>query len=277
MTHPAGPDCFAPIVWEPVQATGERLTVGAVVRFEGKVTAHRILRNDMLDCLYGKKAADVRNLIDTALEMIRIVCEHSVEGAQSPMGGFEIGPARYTEPKSVGDALRVCALMFSSLANINAIDDLAEEDTPAPEEAGRRFATEVRDRVLVLRRDLEPYFNRSATLIEGGVPVRFGFCSPSVVLHFGVLHPVRQAAGVRDARARLWELSRAREFAQIPLAALIVGSPREDDPTLSGKQVDALRRNLREIEREADENRMRFLSVNSVESAAEKVIEFARA
>ena len=105
--------------------------------------------------------------------------------------------------------------------------------------------------------------------------MRFGYCSPRSVLHFGVLHPVRQASGVRDARARLWELSSARKFAGLSLAALIFATPREDDPTLSAKQITAIRRNLNEIELEADKNEMRFIPVTSADAAAEKVLEFA--
>lgn len=268
-------DCFAPVFWEPVEATGERLTVGALVRFGGNVSAHRIIRPDVLDCLYGKKAESVRRLIDTALQMIQVVGNPGIENAKSPIGGFNIGNACYTDPVSVVDALRVCALMHSSLANITAFDELEQADTPAPEEAGRRFATEVREIVLARRFDLEDYFNRSAVLVEGGDPVRFGFCSPRTVVHFGLLHPVRQAMGVRDARARLWELSRARELASLPIAALIFATPRTDDPTLSSRQVEALHRNLREIEREADHNEMHFVPVTTAEAGADKVIEFA--
>ncbi|MBL8445641.1 MAG: hypothetical protein JNK52_16490 [Zoogloeaceae bacterium] len=274
-TATALPNCFAPVFWEPVEATGERLAVGAVVRFDNQVSVHRIIRDDILDCLYGKKAANTRILIDTAMQMVKIVAQASMESIACPVGGFSVGAPRYTEPKSIGDALRVCALMYSSLANINSFDELEESDAPAPEEASRRFSTEVRKVVTARRPDLADYFSRSAVLIDGGEPVRFGFCSHKAVLHFGLLHPVRQASGVRDARARLWELSRAREIAALQTAALIVGAPRMDDPTLSGKQIDALRRNLLEIEREADANAMRFFTATTVDAAADRVIEFA--
>lgn len=269
------PNCFAPVFWEPVEATGERLAVGSIVRFNGQVTAHRIIRDDILNCLYGKKAANARTLINTALQMLQVVAGAGMESLACPVGGFSVGTPRYTQPQSISEALRVCALMHSSLSNINAFDELEETDTPAPEEAGRRFATDVRARVLTTNPGLAQYFSRTAPLLDGGEPVRFGYCSPRSVLHFGVLHPVRQASGVRDARARLWELSSARTYAKLPLAALIFATPREDDPTLSGKQISAVRRNLKEIELEADKNEMRFIPVTTAEEGAQKVIEFA--
>jgi hypothetical protein len=133
----------------------------------------------------------------------------------------------------------------------------------------------VRAGVIASRHDLEPYFGRSAALLDGGEPVRFGFCNPRAIVHFGVLSPVRQAAGGRDARARLWELNSARAYVNLPSAALIMAAPRTDDPTLSTRQQDAARRNLAEIEREADKYDMRFLSVESIVVGVERLIQIA--
>lgn len=268
-------NCFAPIFWEPVEATGERIAVGAAVLVNGAASAHRIIREDVLQCLYGKRASGTMNLIETALRMIGIVAQEGMVGLRSPIGGFHVGDPVYAEPQSVGEALRVCALMYSSLANISAFDELDAEDTPAPEEVSRRFFTEVRAAVIDRRPDLATYFGRRAPLSEGGNPVVFGFCSPRALLHFSVLHPVRQSAGVRDARARLWELSRAREMVSFDLAGLVVGVPSEEDPTLSGKQLTALRNNIAEIKREADENHMRLFPVTTAAAGAARVIEFA--
>ena len=80
-------------------------------------------------------------------------------------------------------------------------------------------------RYLLMKRLASPGFD--SILRANGC--RFGLCTPRTVVHFGVLHPIRQAAGVRDARAPLWQLSRAREFANLAHAELIVAAPRIDD------------------------------------------------
>lgn len=281
-THPdhtdpttAQRDGFVPVFWEPVAHTGERLMVGAVVCFEGKISTHRMLRDDVLDSLYGKSADGARKLIDMGLADLAICAEYGM--VDMPNGAFGLSCGRFhaTEPKSVADALRVAAVLYSSLANLDKLDEADEADAPTQEESNRRFATEVREAVVALRPDLTQYFGRSAVLIDGGEAVRFGFCSMRSVIHFGVLHPVRQPSSVRDARARLWELARARDIARFEHAALIVAAPRLDDPILSSKQRDSARRNLAEIEREADDQSMRFLPVTDVSSAAGLVIEYA--
>lgn len=270
---------WKPVFWEPVEGTGERLMAGVVLRFNGEWAAHRMLRDDVLENLYGKAAANPRRLIDEALNLclsvVRAAGEEGFEALRNPVMGLYPGNLRTTDALSVGDALRQAVLLHASLAQLDGWDELEESDTPAPEEVNKRFATEVRDAVSNARPDLARNFNRPAVLFEGGIPVRFGYLSDRAVLHFSVIHPVRQAASVRDARARLWELSRAKAVSGIQRAALITAVPRDDEITLGEKQRLALRANRIEIEREADAVEMRVFPVTSVAEATERVLDVA--
>lgn len=107
--------------------------------------------------------------------------------------------------------------------------------------------------------------------------MRFGFLSPKIVMHFVVLHPVRQNPSVRDARARIFELQRAREISGIAEAALIAAVPRADDATLGSKQRDQLGVNRKEIEDEVDAMHMRWYAVHTAVEGADRVIEAASA
>lgn len=268
---------WKPIYWEPVEGTGERLMAGVVLRFDGEWAAQRMLRDDVLEGLYGKAAANPRRLIDEALSLclsvVRAAGDQGLEALSTPVMGLFPGNLRTTDALSVGDALRQAVLLHASLAQLDGWDELEESDTPAPEEVNKRFATEVRDAVISARPELARNFNRQAVLFEGGIPVRFGYLSDLAVLHFSVLHPVRQAASVRDARARLWELARAQAFAGIRRAALITAVLRDDEITLGEKQRKGLRANRAEIEQEADAVGMRVYPVTSVSEASERVLE----
>lgn len=269
---------WKPFYWEPVEGTGERLMAGIVLNFDGQWGAHRMLRNDVLDCLYGKASADPRRLIDEALQMclaIAVATGESGLASVHPILGLHPGNSCTTDALSVADAIRQAVLLHSSSAQLDGWDELEESDTPGPEEVNKHFTTEVREAVFAIHPALARYFGRTALLIPGGRPVRFGYFSENAVLHFSVLHPVRQANSVRDARARLWELARAKEVAGIQTAALITAFPRDDDPTIGRKQRDELRNNRIEIEKEADAVFMRLYPVNSASQAAAKVIELA--
>lgn len=266
---------WRPLYWEPVEGTGERIMVGVVHGYDRQWRSHQILRDDVLQCLYGKSAAGVKKLLAHAFEMYAAAAEASdgLADLNFAMAGLVPGPLRETEASSLNDLLRTAALLYSSLAQIDAYDEADENDAPMTEEVNRRFSTEVRDLVIAKDPALSGAFGRGGRLTEGGQIVKFGFFSPKAILHFSVLHPVRQPASVRDARAKLWELSRASEMSGIAKASLIVAVPREDDPHLGDKQRSKLRVNRHEIEREADDARIRLHAVRSAEEGAEKVLE----
>lgn len=269
------PRCaWRPLFWEPVAGTGERLMVGLVHDFGGETATARIIRDDVLDALYGKAADGVRRLLEHAFQMYLAAAKASSLGDVGvSMMGLHAGDLRETEVRSLTELLHVAALLYSSLANMDKLDELDEADAPQQEDVNRRFSTEVRSGVASIRPDLSVNFGKGGRLVPGGQLVKFGYFSPTAVLHFTVLNAVRQAAGVRDARARLFELQRARDVAGIGNAALIAAVPRDDDPTLGPKQREQLKLNRAEIESEADAVKMRWFAVSTVPAAVAHVIE----
>lgn len=267
---------WRPLFWEPVLGTGERLMAGVIVQLAGETAVRRVIRDDVLDSLYGAAAARPRGLIEEALSLCKTVVEAGGDAGisllETPILGLHPGAYRETDAVGIADAIRQAVLLYSSLAQT----DIADEDddgTLQPEEVNRRFATEVRDSVLQQAPELARFFNRPASLHQGGSLVRFGFLSETAVMHFSTVSAVRQSASVSYARAKLWELARAKEFANLPKAALVTAVPRADDPTLGTKQRSKLATNLREIEREADDGEIRFLPVDSIQRATERVLE----
>lgn len=267
---------WRPIFWEPVAGTGERIMVGVLHGFQGAYGATRIVRDDVLDALYGKAATGARRLIDTGLESYRVAAD--VAGLE-PLGvsifGLHAGTLRETEAASIGDVLTTAALLYSSLARLDKLDDLDVEDAPQQEEVSKRFSTEVREIITRDRVDLLPYFGASGTLVHGGQKVKFGFFSARAVLHFTVISAVRQGPGVRDARARIFELHRAQTVSGVGQAALIAAVPRDDDPTLGPRQREHLRVNKAEIEQEAASMSLQWHAVTTSSEGASRVLEIA--
>jgi hypothetical protein len=270
---------WRPLYWEPVSGTGERIMVGVLHGYGNEYRATRTIRNDVLDCLFGKSAAGLRRLIDHSLNIFQVAAQaaKSMEALSSPISGIHPGPLRATEASSAADLLYTACLLYSSLGNLDKLDEAEEADSPQQEEVNRRFGYEVKQEVAKVRPDLIAGFGRGGELISGGMFVKFGYFSPIAVLHFTVLHPVRHSASMRDARARIFELQRAKEIAGINSAALIAAVPREDDATLGSKQREQLRANSIEIEREADAVNLRWFAVHSAQQGAERVIEIASA
>jgi len=268
---------WRPLYWEPVTGTGERLMVGVVYSFAGEFCAARTIRKDVLDCLFGKSSAGILNLIDESLRAAQAASTAlgGLDSLCSPIFGLVPGELRATQSKSPRDLIETACLLYSSLVNLDKLDEADENDAPQQEEVNRRFGTEVRLEVLKIRPALGSGFGNGAQLVPGGQRVRFGFSSPRAIIHFTVLHPVRHSGSMKDARAKIFELQQARKLSGIGVAALIAGTPRLDDPTLGSKQRDQLRDNQLEIESEADAVNLRWYSAHSASEGALRVVELA--
>lgn len=249
--------------------------VGVLYDLSGETRAVRTIRKDVLECLFGKSAAGLLNLIDQAVKAIQIAAQSSpsLEVMNYEILGLTPGKLRSTEARSASEILETACLLYSSLVSLDKLDDSDENDAPQQEEVNRRFGTEVRIEVIKRRPELKTGFGTGAQLIPGGQRVRFGFSSPKAIIHFTVIHPVRHSASMRDARAKILELQLARELSGISTAALIAGTPRLDDPTLGSRQRDQLRVNQKEIESEADLVKLRWFPAYSATDGAMKVIE----
>lgn len=279
VTQPPPPSPWRALFWEPVSGTGERLMVGVVYQFGGQWDATRILRDDVLAALYGKAAEGARRLIDTALDMYRAAARagDSLDNLGAAIGGLHPSELRRTQTLSVPELLRIAALQYSSLANMDSLDDADDADAPAGEEITRRFSADVRAHVSSRRPDLANYFGRTAVLVTGGDSVRFGYASTMLLAHFNVLSPVRHGSSMRDARGRLWELERGQRIGRQPRVALVSAVPRADDPMLGDRQHNKTREMIHELAREADTAGVIFKTVHSAESAADEVIEMEAA
>lgn len=266
---------WRPLYWEPVSDTGERLMVGVLYNYQHQIKATRTIRNEVLDCLYGKSSQGIKKLLNNSLDVISdAATAASVEELElDSFLGLHLGPLRTTEAYSAAELLQTACYLYSSLSNLDVVDEQEASDSPQPSHVNKQFATEVREIVLSTRSDLSGGFNRTCNLITGGEPVKFGYFSPSAIVHFSVLSSTRQPSSMRDARAKLWELSRAREQSGIDNVALIAATPRADDPDLGSKQREKVHNNLVEMEKEADSVSIRWHSVANATEGASKLVE----
>lgn len=250
--------------------------VGLVHYHAGTWQSKRLLRDDVLDCLYGKAAASAKALIDQGLGACAAVANAAgLEALDRAVFGLNPGPLRTTEARSAADLYRTAALLYSSLAQLDNLDEMDDADAPSPEEITRRFGTEVREAVVKRVPELARFFGKGGPLVDGGQHVRFGYFSPKAVMHFLVLHPVRQSESVKDAHAKLFELFRAREISGIANAALISYVPRDDDPMLGPRQRQQLQINRAGILGEATAVGVRLCDVTSAVEGCERLIELS--
>lgn len=247
---------------------------GVIVEFSGEITSHRLIRPDVLESLYGSESKKIEHYLDASLSMACEIAKLSGQEHLSELMGLFPGKTQSSQARNRIEAIRHAILLYPSLCNPDYTDESEEYDSPSVVEANKRFSTEIRHKTLSIVPSYIEFFNKKSPLFEGGNPVRFGFISPKIIVHFAVLHPIRQSQSVSNARAKLWELSGARDYISSP-AAMILSVPQPNDPTIGPQQQEAALRNMAEIEKEADDREMRIYHVHSADAGAEQLMEIA--
>lgn len=265
---------WTPIYWQPVMGSGERIMAGAIVDYDNEITVHRLIRNDVLKTLYGSSAKNLEKLLDTALSLQQQMAQTLGLSNLPELMGLQQGATHTTMANSRLEAVRQAVLLYSSMCNMDVLDDTSDDDTPILSDANKRFVTEVRELTAISQPAYLSYFNRQSPLLSGGEPVKFGFLSEKAIVHFSVLHPIRQPQSVSAARAKLWELAGARDYIGTN-AAMIMAVPRFEDATLGSNQAESAKRNMGEIEKEADKREMRLYFVHTAHDGASQLIQLA--
>ena len=135
---------WRPLYWEPVSGTGERIMIGVVHGYANEYRAVRTIRNDVLEGLFGKSAFGLKRLIDHSINIFQAAAQasESLAALSSPVSGIYPGPLRSTEAGSAADLLHTACLLYSSLGNLDKLDEAEEADSPQQEDVNRRFGFE---------------------------------------------------------------------------------------------------------------------------------------
>lgn len=271
---PSLPDTVAAwrvLRWEPMLGSGESLSVAVIVEFDQQVSSFPLVREHVYKCLYGEQGAAAKAMVDHATEAaVSLAQAAGLEAADSGMEGFRLDRSRTTQAESALVAARQAASLFSSMSAF----DLGTIEAPPEEETSPRFAAAVTELVRRERPTLARYFNQKAYPIEQGEPVRFAFLSNYAAIQLSQLQPRYRSTNVERARTRMWELMTVVEESG-RRAGLIVGVPSRNDPTLTQKAADDVRRWIDQLVREGDRHQVLVKACDSNEQAARELMAFA--
>lgn len=270
---------YSVLGWEPVPGSGERINVAAFCEHNGQYIAKSLVREDVLRCMYGAAGDGVMRMVEGMIRALSTVAgSHGLEAALAaiPLANFSLTALRATWASDENDLLRQIVLMNCSLSVIADEPLPTSDDLPTPErDINQQWTTRVKEAIQVLRPNLSLYFNGEAILVDGGMPVRFAVLTPRLAAHFGLLRPTQQNQGMEDARAKMWKLALAKERNPALVGALVFGTPKNNEITLSDKQRDRLASNVIEIQQEAKYRGVSLYSVHTVADAADAIVAIA--
>jgi len=118
----------APIYFEPMLGSGERITVAGVVVNEQEVLVKRLISPEISEALYGKQGRNFINLIDHALLSIntQVIQSRSLNGLLAPISGIQIGHVATVYADDANHALAQIASLHASLCKLTALTSLDE-------------------------------------------------------------------------------------------------------------------------------------------------------
>ena len=263
---------------EPIPNSGERITLGAIVKGDdGSLMVAKLVPATRLKNIFGKvfggRIADALNICVASAEAY-FSNQPLTRDWRPPLDGFLVSETRSSVAEDIEDGLLMAARNSCCLSV--SLEAVKEQKSAGTEKIDpQTWRREILKQIKVKRTDFEIYFDQTIEVSPSGVPLTFGFISPRYAAHFDAISPVRsvrQSALVR-AQSKLWQLDRLRDNGQLfPQDKFELVLYR---PNTEGEDADSLGEFVEELSYEASRRELEIYTSNSSEEAARHVLECA--
>lgn len=261
---------------EPIPHSGERITVGTVVKGEDQLLiAAKLIPVQKLKKIYGesfgRRIGEALQFCVDAAEKFYAFNPLSFDWSP-PLEGFYLGKEVTTLAKDIDDGLLLSALHSSSFSvafNAEKANVANRSERTAPEE----WRKQIIQAVQMNRHDFDHCFRRKFQVHGSGVHFKFDFISEKYAAHFDAIsgNGNFQHALVR-VQSKLWQLDRLRDGDALfkpELCELLLGTPAENSD--SGEVAEF----VGELMYEASKRDITLYTSNSSVKAAYHLIEIA--
>jgi hypothetical protein len=256
---------WAPVFFEPISGSGERLTIGIVLIDRDGVEIKRTINNSLMKKLFREKFAHVLKMTEFIFDGLRSSSIDNSREIALPLSGFKIGS--WTEASSglLRDGVfKQAVYQSSALANMS---DFEVIDTKLITKSNDRFKAAVKKNVIKIRPDLSRAFNASVKLVPNGVPIKLGFLHSNGAANFGRLGQRSLNASFMSLRAKLHELHHVKQADLIKHGQLIIPSPVKVGH-LEAYENNDIARAITELKHEANKDGLELKIANDNDHAA---------
>lgn len=261
---------------EPIPLSGERITLGAVVKGgDQALIAAKLIHAEKLKKMYGDQfgtgIADALNACIKSAENFYSNKPLSMDW-EPPLEGFYLGKINSSLAENIEESLLRAAMYCSSFSFSAEITNAPSHKKPelsAPE-SWRKNIYEV---VTKERSDFIRFFDRSIAIRGSGVPIAFGFLSDTYAAQFdAVSDSSRIQQALIRVQSKLWQLDRLRDEATLfkpELCELLIQIPSQSVDSSDGR---AFKDFVEELRYEASRRELNVYASESHIDAANHVI-----
>lgn len=258
-----------PIRLEPIQFSGERITIGVGLITKDKETCKVVstLPHDITKCLFGKRYASLMELAEHALKQVRnhVETKKTIEGFEFDMHGIEIGDVTPIKEYSILNMVNTITRISSCLGAIEPQAEMASAAQPKWEDSIKEIISHTRPQ-------LGKNFNRPLMLRNRKIAT-IGYVGNKFAANF---HEIRRASSIEyhidksirkviEMRTFINHLSEKKH--DFNWAGLIIHCPEftQREQSKVSKKLDAL------IYHAQDQN-LKVQTVTDAEAAAEMIL-----
>lgn len=203
---------WAPIYWEPILLSGERITAIIVaVGLEGQIAVYRCIRDDVIRLLFKENFSHATAM----LTWVKASIERHLENAGSfsdwepPVSGFHIGEEHEAFTDSIHDLPTQVTTLCSSFSSVETVEPYLA--TTAIEFSLDRWRGAIKHQVVTRLPRLKENFSRQLILIDGARKPCIDYVGTKVAANFGRLGTKNLSRSVKDSKSQILDLAMYKE------------------------------------------------------------------
>ena len=268
--------CWAPVLFEPIPGSEERLTIAvAAVNAEGDYRCQATINPKTAKTVFRGECGVVKDIVSVTIANCEafLGSNRDLNAWEPPLDSVFLGKVQEVDISSLDELISYTApfasFLYSELSNSQA-KRTTDKDF-------RRWDTQVKSIIVSANTNLEHNFNVRVYLGNHDVPALFTFLSPSFAANLTSLTPGNLKSQLENARAKLWSLhllADAPNYLFKPeVRELLAGvSVTQDHPKRS-----LVTEAVEELRDEAERRDITVTQVNSVQTAAQHILDRALA
>lgn len=233
---------------EPVPLSGERITLGAIVKGDDQeLLAAKLIPTPQLRKIYGpnfgSRIGEALNLCISHAENFYSINPLSNKWSP-PLDRFFVGEMNSSVAENIEEGLLRAARQASSLSVSLEAEKSGSNANPAVS-ASKSWQKKIINAVTSQRADFERYFEKSVPIRASGVPLKFSFLSGNYAAQFDTITEVRNIQRVLvRAQSKLWQLDRLRDESALfhpEICELLLQTPSTDGTSDINEFVEELK------------------------------------
>lgn len=273
---PAYKAIWAPIYFEPIIGSGEKLTIAVVaVGRDGEFKIRPSIKRRVVKAMYGNKSDQFNALIELVIySLTSHLCNDNAKTLEEwnvPMHGVALGKIRNTSSSDIDGVIKQAVMLTSSLASLDFYSNDEENDQCS---SNYNWPKSLKEITIFNHPNFYCYFDRSLDFVSYARAAKIFFLSERSAINTERLRPNHIGTDLDKNKARLLDLFAVKDhdFFTRSTHELIVYRPTEDDDIIfNEKQMRKLDDALLTLREVGDKHSIIVTPVNNTRQALRRI------